>query len=131
MVWRELNSIKFSKNVVFFLLTSNKFAIQNNPFIQLRLIFHKKLNKLKVWQFQTHKLSSFQQLRKLLLEWKFCFVFIINFVCTHKSPIEVELSCKSFYYNFLFILLLLYSFFSSAISLFFSLIFLNKFNGYV
>ena len=45
----------------FFLSTTNKFAIQNNPLMQLRLISCKTVNKnkLKVWKFQSHRLTSF------------------------------------------------------------------------
>ena len=48
----------------FFLTTSNKFAIQNNPFRQLCLIFHKTLSKLKVWKFRSHRLDICQYLKK-------------------------------------------------------------------
>ena len=51
-----------------------KFAIQNNPLMELRLIFHKAVNKSKlnviVINFKVIGLVVFQQLRKLLLEWK-------------------------------------------------------------
>ena len=38
---------KIKKNN-FFLPTSNKFVIQNNPLMQVRLIFHKTVNKSKL-----------------------------------------------------------------------------------
>ena len=46
LVWRGLKSVKFKKNVFFFIPTSNKIAIQNSPLMQLRIIFHKSLIKI-------------------------------------------------------------------------------------
>ena len=64
LVWREIKSKKFKK--YFLLPTFNKFAIQNNPLMQLHLIFHKTLIKanrksenLKVLV----DLAAFQQLK--------------------------------------------------------------------
>ena len=47
--------------------TSNKFAVQNNPLMQLRLIFYKAVNKpkLEVLKFQSHRLGSFQAIKKI------------------------------------------------------------------
>ena len=56
----------------FFLHTSNKFAMQYNPLMELRLIFHKTLLKRnwKTGHFKLIYLAVFQQLRKLYLELK-------------------------------------------------------------
>ena len=125
LVWRVLESIKL--NIYFFLPTSNKFAIQNNPFMQLRLICHKIVNKkkLKAWKFQSYRLSSFSAITKTVtgVEGKrgsVRFVLIIIFVCTHKFPIQIEFLLKSFYCNCQFIFFCCFThFFSSAIPLFF------------
>ena len=118
----------------FFLTTSNKFAIQNNPFRQLCLIFHKTLNKLKVWKFRSHRLDIFQYLKKIVTgvegERKFCFVFIIHFVCTLSFQYKLNYHTSLFYCNFLFIFFCCPTrFFSSAILLFlFSFFFVNLMN---
>ena len=44
LLWEEYFT-SFCFGGAFFLSTSNKFAIQNNPLVQLRLIFHKTLIK--------------------------------------------------------------------------------------
>ena len=46
LVWRELKSIKLK--YIYFLPTSNKFVMQNNPIMQLRLIFYKTVDKKKL-----------------------------------------------------------------------------------
>ena len=63
LAWRGL---KFIEIKCFFLPTSNKSAIQNNPLMQLLLIFHKAINKdiLKVKKFQIHELSRFSAITK-------------------------------------------------------------------
>ena len=116
------------KENIFFLPTTNKLAIQSNPLIQLRLIYHKSLIKAN-WKYEYFKvlvyLAVFPQLRKLwkvgwgkfiLFFWLFLSVHI-NFqykLNSHKSLFIV------IYYHFL---LLITYFFLSPISLFFSLIF--------
>ena len=52
---------------IFFPRTSNKSAIQNNPLMQLHLIFHKRLMKTNGKSENSKVLAVFQQLRKL---WK-------------------------------------------------------------
>ena len=47
--WRGLKSIKFKKEFFFYLPI---FAMQNNPLMQLRLIFHKMLIKTN-WNFKS------------------------------------------------------------------------------
>ena len=49
-----------------FLTIPNKFVIQNNPLVQLRLIVHKIINKnkLKVWKFQSQRLIKFSAIKK-------------------------------------------------------------------
>ena len=51
---------------IWLLPASNKFTIQNNPLMQLGLIFHQTGNKkkLKVWKFQSHSLNSFSAIKK-------------------------------------------------------------------
>ena len=51
---------------IFFLTTYYKFAIKNNPFMQLRLIICKTVNKnkLKVWKFLSHRLSGFSAVKE-------------------------------------------------------------------
>ena len=67
LVWWGLKSIKLKKSL-FFPPIFNKFAIQNNPLIQLYLMFHKTVNKnkLEVWKFQSHSLSSFWAIKKMV-----------------------------------------------------------------
>ena len=50
-----------TKKMFFFLPTTSTFAKQNNPLMQLCLIFHKALNKnkLNVLKFRIHRFSSF------------------------------------------------------------------------
>ena len=64
LAWRGLKSTKLKK--MFFFTSSNKFAIQNNPLLQLLLIFLKtvKKYKLEVCKFQIHRLSSFSAIKK-------------------------------------------------------------------
>ena len=52
---------------IFFPRTSKKSAIQNNPLMQLHLIFHKRLMKTNGKSENSKVLAVFQQLRKL---WK-------------------------------------------------------------
>ena len=61
LIWLKYNKIKS-----FFPPTFNKFAIQNNPVMQLRLVFHKTGNKnnIKEWKLKSHWLSSFSSIRK-------------------------------------------------------------------
>ena len=109
LVWWGLKSIKLKKSL-FFPPIFNKFAIQNNPLIQLYLMFHK--TDWKSENFKVIVLAAFQQLRKWLTgaegERQYVrFVFIIIFVCTDKF---IFFSCFT-------------HFFSSAISLIFFFIF--------
>ena len=86
-----------AKKRVFFLLTSDKSAIKNNPLMQLHSIFHKVVirNKLKVLKFQSHRLSSFSAIKKTVTRVEVgdggggsvLFILIMIFVCTHKRPI--------------------------------------------
>ena len=45
LVWLELESMKLKKKIM---PTFNRFVVQNNPIMQLCLIFHKTLNKNKL-----------------------------------------------------------------------------------
>ena len=62
LVWRELKS-KNLKNNLFFLYTSNKFVVQNNPIMRLRLIFHKTVNK-KNWKSKNFKIIVFSAINR-------------------------------------------------------------------
>ena len=119
LLWRGFKSIKLKK--CFFLPTFNKFLIQNNPLMQLLLIFHNAN-----WKSQTFKVLSdlvlFQQLRKLWKEGKVKFILFWSLFLT----IHINFQYKLKYHTILFIvtfylfssIALLISF-SSAISLFF------------
>ena len=63
--WKSLKTAKLKKMFVF-LTISNKFAIKNNPFLQLHSIFYKTINrnKMKVRRLQSHRLSSFSAIKK-------------------------------------------------------------------
>ena len=119
LLWRGFKSIKLKK--CFFLPTFNKFSIQNNPLMQLLLIFHNAN-----WKSQNFKVLSdlvlFQQLRKLWKEGKVKFILFWSLFLT----IHINFQYKLKYHTILFIvtfylfssIALLISF-SSAISLFF------------
>ena len=119
LLWRGFKSIKLKK--CFFLSTFNKFLIQNNPLMQLLLIFHNAN-----WKSQNFKVLSdlvlFQQLRKLWKEGKVKFILFWSLFLT----IHINFQYKLKYHTILFIvtfylfssIALLISF-SSAISLFF------------
>ena len=117
----------------FFLSTSNKFAIQNNTIMQLLLIFRKTNWKSDNFNFLVD-LAVFQQLGKLWKEGGGKFVLFLSLFLT----VHIYFECKLKYHTSLFIVtfwlfsfIALVIFFSSAISLFFSLIFDYKFNEYV
>ena len=117
----------------FFLSTSNKFAIQNNAIMQLLLIFRKTNWKSDNFNFLVD-LAVFQQLGKLWKEGGGKFVLFLSLFLT----VHIYFECKLKYHTSLFIVtfwlfsfIALVIFFSSAISLFFSLIFDYKFNEYV
>ena len=117
----------------FFLSTSNKFAIQNNTIMQLLLIFRKTIWKSDNFNFLVD-LAVFQQLGKLWKEGGGKFVLFLSLFLT----VHIYFECKLKYHTSLFIVtfwlfsfIALVIFFSSAISLFFSLIFDYKFNEYV
>ena len=66
MVWRGLQSVN-KKQKCFILLTSNKFAIQYNPIMQLRLILQETVDESELKNlknFKTINLLVFQQSRK-------------------------------------------------------------------
>ena len=119
LVWRGFKSIKLKK--CFFLPTFNKFLMQNNPLMQLLLIFHNAN-----WKSQNFKVLSdlklFQQLRELWKEGKVKFILFWSLFLT----IHINFQYKLKYHTILFIvtfylfssIALLISF-SSAISLFF------------
>ena len=65
LVWRGLKSIKLEK-CFFFLPSSNKFAIQNNPLMQLLLIFHK--TNWKSENFRLSRPRSFSAIKKTVEE---------------------------------------------------------------
>ena len=52
-----------------FFLPTYKSVIKYDPGMQLSLIFHKKVNrnKLKVRKFQSHRLSSFSAIKKIVI----------------------------------------------------------------
>ena len=81
---------------MFFLPTSNKFPMQNDPLMQLRLIFHKAFNKSN-WKCENLKvigLVVFQQLRNCNCrgrgEGEVRFVSIIILVYTHKFSPKIK-----------------------------------------
>ena len=80
-----LVGIKMHKIKVFFLPSSNKFAIQNNPPMQLRLIFYKRLIKTN-WKSENFKvidLVVFQQLKKFGSRGAGKFVLLLLFLSIH------------------------------------------------
>ena len=115
-----LKGVKIHKirKIYFFLPSSNKFAIQNNPLMQLLLIFHK--TNWKSENFKVDLVVS-QQLKKLWKEGgcKFTLFFLL-FLTVHIN-FQYKLKYDTFYPNFLFILFYCFThfFFSYAISLFF------------
>ena len=122
---------------MFFLSTSNKFAIQNNPLMQLHLIFHKTLIKTN-WKSEHFKvlvdLAVFQQLRKLPKEGVGTFILLLSLFLS----LHINFQYKLKYHTSLFIITFYFfffcyfaHFFSSAISLFFPLIFYYEFNEYM
>ena len=121
LVWKGLKPPK-SKKLFFFLHTSKKFAIQNNPLMQLRLIFHKTFNKniLKVWKFKVIGLVVFQQLRKLYLKWKWgggnCVLFLSSFLSVHMNfQNELNSHKNLFIVLSIYFLLLLYFVFNFSL----------------
>ena len=131
LVWRRLKSIKLEKSF-FFLPTSNKFAIQYNPLMQLILIFQKtnqNSDKFKVLV----DLAVSQQLRKLwkegggkfILFWSLFFAVHINF--QYKLKYHTSLFIVTFY---LFSSISLLIFYHLPNHCFFSLIFDYKFNEF-
>ena len=130
--WKGVKIHKIRK-MFFFLPTSNKFAIQNNPLMQLLLIFHKTN-----WKSENFKvlvdLTVFEQLRKLWKEGRGKFILFLSWIL----PVHINFQYKLKYHTslfiatfFLFSSIPLLIFLWSAISLFFSLIFDYKFNEYV
>ena len=65
LVWRGLKSIKLEK-CFFFLPTSNKFAIQNNPLMQLPLTFHKPNWKSENFRNFLSRLGIFSVIKKTM-----------------------------------------------------------------
>ena len=71
--------------------------MKNNPRVKLESILHKTVNrkKMKVWEFQSHTLSSFLAIKKSVtgvegegVESYFAFsIFVIIFVYTHEFTI--------------------------------------------
>ena len=87
---------KIIKRWVSFLPTSNKFAIQINSLVQLRLNFHQIVNKnkLKVWKF-----SIFSEINKTVTgaeEGKFFLLFLL-FLPVHIN-LQYELNCRNGYF---------------------------------
>ena len=125
--WNGLKSIKLEKG--FFLPTPSKFPMQNNPFMQLLLIFHK--TNWKSENFKVDLVVS-QQLKKLWKEGgcKFTLFFLL-FLTVHIN-FQYKLKYDTFYPNFLFILFYCFTHFFSHMQFhyFFSLIFDYKFNEY-
>ena len=81
---RFYENIYYANIFLHYCLKSIKFATENNPRMQLRYIFQKKLNKLKVGKFQSRILSTFSAIN-IGRGWEnVFFVFMINFVCTNK-----------------------------------------------
>ena len=66
LVWWGLKLIKEKKKSRQLQQICKITKIQINPLMQLRLIFHKAVNKnkLKVWKFQSHNLSSFSAINE-------------------------------------------------------------------
>ena len=60
LVWRDLKAIKFKK---MFFFTSDKYAVKNNPLMQLSLIIHKTEIK-----FQSLRLLNFSAIKKTVTE---------------------------------------------------------------
>ena len=85
----------FFKNA-FFLSISNRFIIQINQPMQLGLIFHKTLNKLKVWKVHSHRLSSFSAIKKT--EWKGgggTFVLFLSLFLPVHLNFQYKLNCHT------------------------------------
>ena len=114
--WKGLKSIKLEKG--FFLPTFNKFPMQNNPFMQLLLIFHKTN-----WKSENFKvdLVFFQQLKKLWKEGGCKFTLFLSLFLTVHINFQCKLKYYTFYPNFPFIFFYCFThfFFSYAIWLFF------------
>ena len=129
-----LKYIKLKK--CFSLPTSNKFAVKNNEIVELRLIFHKTINKnnLKVWKFQSHKLNNFSANKKTVTSVKGggMGLFLSLFLSVHNKYSNINwILITVFLYSydsFQFIFFYWFSdFLSSGISLSFSLIYLYWF----
>ena len=131
----RLKYIKLKK--CFSLPTSNKFAVKNNEIVELRLIFHKTINKnnLKVWKFQSHKLNNFSANKKTVTSVKGgggMGLFLSLFLSVHNKYSNINwILITVFLYSydsFQFIFFYWFSdFLSSGISLSFSLIYLYWF----
>ena len=78
----------------FFLPASNKFAIQNNPLMQLGLIFRKTLIKTnrKSEKFKMLDLLAFQQLRKLWKGGEGEFVLILSLLLSVHINFQYKLN---------------------------------------
>ena len=121
-----LKGVKIHKirKIYFFLPSSNKFAIQNNPLMQLLLIFHKTNWKSKSnWKFQSlSRPRSFSAIKKTVEEGRGKFILLLSLFLTvhinfqYKLKYHTSLFIVTFY---LFSSIALLIFFSSAISLFF------------
>ena len=123
-----LKGVKIHKirKIYFFLPSSNKFAIQNNPLMQLLLIFHKKN-----WKSENFKvlveLVVFQQFRKVWKEGEGKFISFLSLFLTLHINVQYKLKYHTSLFTVTFYLFASAAFFSFAISLFFSLIFDYKF----
>ena len=98
LVWRGLKSIKLKK-VVLFLPTPNKFLIQNNPLMQLRLNFHKTANKnkLKVCKCQSNRLSGFSAIKKTVTRvkgWRGKFYLLLSLFLLVHINFQYELNSQ-------------------------------------
>ena len=129
----RLEVVKIHEIIIIFLLTSNKFAIQNNATMQLRLIFQKTIKtNLKSDYFEVIDLTVIQQLRI----WKgggVKFVLLLLFLPFHTN-FQYKLSSHTSLFIAIstYFLLLLYLFsLTCNFKDFFSLIFLYKYNEYV
>ena len=121
LVWRGLKSIKLEK--YFFLPTSNKFAIENNPLMQLLSIFHKK-TKWKSENFSLSRLGSFSAIKKLWKEGEGKFILFVSLFLTIHINFQYKWKCHTSFFIVTFFYCFTNFFFSPAISLFFvSLIF--------
>ena len=120
--------LEWLKSHQFLLPTFDKYAIKNNPIIQLCSIFPEKVhvNKLTVWTFQSHRLNSFSAIKKTVTgmegageggEKVSSFYSIIIFVCSSKFTISIEFSWKSFYHNCQFLSFYCFNYFFSSESL--------------